>query len=96
LENQGDPGQETGEVAGNAGAHSQQASEERAHGEEQADNDEREHEPRRQEVVTRATLWIQLAQPGAAEGYYCATYPMNSLGTFSVVLKVRWLGGSSG
>lgn len=45
LESQSDPGQETGEVAGNAGADGQHTSEERAHGEEQTDDDEGEHEP---------------------------------------------------
>lgn len=54
LEGQCKPCQETGDVAADAGAHSQQTREEREHSEEQSDDDEGEHEPRGQVVVLRS------------------------------------------
>lgn len=61
LESQGEPGQEARQIAGDASAHGQEASEEGAHGKEQPNDDEGEHEPRHQEVVLGARL-IRLAQ----------------------------------
>lgn len=45
LEGQGEPGQETGQVASNARAHGQQTGEKGERSKEQADDDEGEHEP---------------------------------------------------
>lgn len=77
LESQSDPGQETGEVAGNAGADSQHTSEERADGEEQPNDEEGEHEPRRQEVMLCSTMWM-VSAIRYIRIYQSVTYPINS------------------
>ena len=51
MESQGEPSQEAGDVAADAGAYGQEAGEKRAHGEEQTNDNEWEHESGRQEVV---------------------------------------------
>jgi len=51
LESQSKPREETRDVAANASAHSQKASEERDDSEEESNDDEREHEPGSQVVV---------------------------------------------
>lgn len=56
LEGKSQPREEARQVAANARAHGQQASEEGDHGEEQANDDEGEHESGRQEVVVSSAV----------------------------------------
>lgn len=56
LEGQGEPSQETRQVASNARAHGQEASEKREHGKEEANDDEGEHKSGGQEVVVGSAI----------------------------------------
>lgn len=66
LEGESQPREEARQVAPNAGAHSQQAREERDHGEEETNDDEGEHEPGRQEVMVGPVVDLLAIAPTAS------------------------------